>query len=322
MQYFLSQRKTGSVKKFDRITGTGLSSDRGYCRKPSEVTANIRLEVRFHEGIILLLYAQNTFFKSCDGSSLYAPLCAKEWRQAEDPEQGNPYPAGRIFEQQSGFFWKFLSFGHCSTPHTLFLAEVKGIARTGLASSEYAGEDYQMGRYRYETAYTKPGDALRKFYRSFDFASEMSNLDKIIKMMEKLSEVFSYQQGVTNFATTAEEAFCLGKGVCQDYSHILITLCYMAGIPARYVVGMLIGEGASHAWVEVFQNRHWFALDPTNMLLVNEDHIKISSGRDYNDCVINQGIMIGNAQQSQEVEVLVEEVGECDIGGNAGGRKA
>ena len=110
MQYFLSQRKTGSVKKFDRITGTGLSSDRGYCRKPSEVTANIRLEVRFHEGIILLLYAQNTFFKSCDGSSLYAPLCAKEWRQAEDPEQGNPYPAGRIFEQQSGFFWKLLYF--------------------------------------------------------------------------------------------------------------------------------------------------------------------------------------------------------------------
>ena len=80
------------------------------CRKPSEVTANIRLEVRFHEGIILLLYAQNTFFKSCDGSSLYAPLCAKEWRQAEDPEQGNPYPAGRIFEQQSGFFWKLLYF--------------------------------------------------------------------------------------------------------------------------------------------------------------------------------------------------------------------
>lgn len=219
-------------------------------------------------------------------------------------------------------FGNYCIFGHCSTPHTLFLAEVKGIARTGLASSEYAGEDYQMGRYRYETAYTKPGDALRKFYRSFDFASEMSNLDKSIKMMEKLSEVFSYQQGVTNFATTAEEAFCLGKGVCQDYSHILITLCHMAGIPARYVVGMLIGEGASHAWVEVFQNRHWFALDPTNMLLVNEDYIKISSGRDYNDCVINQGIMIGNAQQSQEVEVLVEEVGECDIGGNAGGRKA
>lgn len=38
------------------------------------------------------------------------PLCAKEWRQAEDPEQGNPYPAGRIFEQQSGFFWKLLYF--------------------------------------------------------------------------------------------------------------------------------------------------------------------------------------------------------------------
>lgn len=171
-----------------------------------------------------------------------------------------------------------------------------------------------MGWYRYPTSYTKPGEELRKFFREFHFKEEQSNLEKSKILMKGLYESFIYQQGVTDFTTTAETAFEGGKGVCQDYAHILITLCRMEGIPARYVVGMLTGEGASHAWVEIFHEKHWIALDPTNLLIVDDDHIKISSGRDYNDCVMNQGVMKGNARQEQEVEVLVEEIGNHYIG--------
>ena len=99
----------------------------------------------------------------------------------------------------------------------------------------------------------------------------------------------------------------LGCGVCQDYSHILISLCHLAGIPARYVVGMLTGEGASHAWVEIYQDEKWYALDPTNNLIVDDEHIKISHGRDYRDCLINQGVFTGCAKQTQEIQVVVEE---------------
>lgn len=211
-------------------------------------------------------------------------------------------------------FGNYCIYGQCSTPHNLFMVSVKGSVRTGLAPFEYAGEDYQMGWYRYPTSYTKPGEELRKFFRDFHFKEEQSNLKKSKILMKGLYESFVYQQGVTDFTTTAEAAFEGGKGVCQDYAHILITLCRMAGIPARYVVGMLIGEGASHAWVEIFHEKHWIALDPTNLLIVDDDHIKISSGRDYNDCVMNQGVMKGNARQEQEVEVLVEEIGNHYIG--------
>lgn len=205
-------------------------------------------------------------------------------------------------------FGNYCIYGHCQSEHELFEVKVRGVVQTGIADSEYAGMDYLMGRYRYQTAYTRPGNALEDFYRQFVFEDGISNLEKSMRMMEALYGHFHYEQGVTSFLTTAEEAFALGCGVCQDYSHILISLCRMAGIPSRYVVGMLIGEGASHAWVEIFDHGRWYALDPTNMLLVNEDHIKISSGRDYDDCVMNQGIMVGTAQQTQEVEVLVEEI--------------
>ena len=61
-----------------------------------------------------------------------------------------------------------------------------------------------------------------------------------------------YQPGITQPATTAAEALTLGQGVCQDYAHILLALCRAAHIPARYVNGFIEGEGATHAWVEVY----------------------------------------------------------------------
>ena len=100
----------------------------------------------------------------------------------------------------------------------------------------------------------------------------------------------------------------LGMGVCQDYSHILLSLCRMERIPARYVVGLLMGEGLSHAWVEVCSGGRWIALDPTNNLVVDDQHIKISSGRDYKDCMINQGLFVGRTTQRQDVHVSVTEL--------------
>ena len=64
----------------------------------------------------------------------------------------------------------------------------------------------------------------------------------------------------------------LGCGVCQDYSHIMIALCQMSRIPARYVVGMLMGEGLSHAWVEIYDGGAWRGIDPTNHTIVGDQH--------------------------------------------------
>ncbi len=60
----------------------------------------------------------------------------------------------------------------------------------------------------------------------------------------------TYEFGPTSVRTTAAEAWSLGRGVCQDMAHVMIAMCRTQGIPARYVSGHLLGEGASHAWVE------------------------------------------------------------------------
>ncbi len=147
---------------------------------------------------------------------------------------------------------------------------------------------------------TKPGPALTALYQ--DRGRGLSPE----RLMHLVYQSITYTAGATGVNTTAEEALVLGKGVCQDEAHILISLCRMAGIPARYVCGLFIGEGATHAWVEVFQDGCWRGLDPTRDCPVDEEYLVISYGRDYCDCPVERGVFRGNAGQSQTVFMQVK----------------
>lgn len=214
------------------------------------------------------------------------------------------FPGNSLVEGTDSFENRYI-YGQCSDAHDCFEYSVQGTARTGLASRETAGPEEQLGRYRYPTFYTAPGEHLRRYHQTFSFSPETSTLDKGLLMMHQLYQDMAYTPGATDINTTAEEAIILRKGVCQDYAHILIALCHLSSIPVRYIVGMLLGEGASHAWVEIYCDGYWYGLDPTNNVLVNDQHIKISKGRDYKDCLVNQGVFVGNAKQTQEISVSV-----------------
>ena len=82
----------------------------------------------------------------------------------------------------------------------------------------------------------------------------------------------------------------------------------MNGIGARYVCGFMQGEGVTHAWVEVYCNGYWLALDPTHNRKIEYGYIKLAQGRDAADCPVNRGVFTGSAIQTTHVEVIVEEV--------------
>ena len=137
--------------------------------------------------------------------------------------------------------------------------------------------------------------------------NRLSGFPLVISMMDQLYRNFSYEPGITTVQTTAAEALRGGRGVCQDYAHILISMCRFAGIPARYVAGMMVGEGASHAWVEAWVDGSWIGIDPTHNRLVDETYIKLTHGRDFGDGAIDKGCFIGFAAQRQQIHVKVEE---------------
>ena len=199
-------------------------------------------------------------------------------------------------------------FGYTNELHDSFGFDVKGIAVTGIEGFEKADELHKIGIFKYQTQKTKPGFRILEFYQKLDLKRFDTANEQASVIMDILSEAFKYVKGSTGMETTAEEAFTGGSGVCQDYAHIMLSLCRMERIPCRYVAGMMLGEGLSHAWVEIWDEGKWIGFDPTNQKLVGDEYIKISNGRDSEDCLVNQGIFTGNVTQMQDISVVVEEV--------------
>jgi transglutaminase-like putative cysteine protease len=124
----------------------------------------------------------------------------------------------------------------------------------------------------------------------------------------------AYVPGATEVQTGAQEAWDMGKGVCQDMAHLTVALLREVGLPARYVSGYLHPmasakpgdemEGESHAWVEYWDGE-WIACDPTNLAPVGERHVLVAAGRDYGDVPPLKGIYRGPPDSSMQVGVTV-----------------
>ena len=105
------------------------------------------------------------------------------------------------------------------------------------------------------------------------------------ELMSAISAELVYDPAATDVQTRADEVLALGRGVCQDFSHVLLAACRCAGIPARYVSGYLFDpklqgdNAASHAWVDVWDSEQgWLALDPTHDREQSESYVRVAVG--------------------------------------------
>lgn len=209
---------------------------------------------------------------------------------------GNPYVYGVIHEPHSSFC--LISEGTVETTESLY--------------EEYEEPDsIGLMRYRVESPYTSPGPALKELWLRWKENAPDDEYGMLLHYGNCVQEALSYLSGATDVDTTAEQAVLLGQGVCQDYAHVMIALLRMSGIPARYVVGMIPGEGETHAWVEANCRGYWYGIDATNNALVNNHYIKFSHGRDYQDCMIARGIFTNPyAVQTSHAGAAVQQVSQ------------
>jgi transglutaminase-like putative cysteine protease len=118
---------------------------------------------------------------------------------------------------------------------------------------------------------------------------------------------FQYARDVTQASSPIDDVLEQGKGVCQDFAHLMIAIMRSFGVPARYVSGYIHRvnkESQSHAWCEVWlPDLGWLGIDPTNDRVVGEPFIKVATGRDYTDVPPNKGIYRGKAEETIFVRV-------------------
>ena len=141
----------------------------------------------------------------------------------------------------------------------------------------------------------------------------------VVKIGEAINRDFKYDPKATTVETPMLDAFKGRRGVCQDFSHIMISCLRGIGIPAGYVSGFLrtipppgkkrlAGADAMHAWVRVWCGRDmgWLEYDPTNKTFASSDHVVIARGRDYADVAPIKGILrsYGAHTSTQTVDMV------------------
>lgn len=147
------------------------------------------------------------------------------------------------------------------------------------------------------TSLTAADPAIRELARTMAGQDPLATAERLCTYVH---EAISYAHGETSIATTAAQALAGGRGVCQDAAHVMIALCRTVGLPARYVSGHLLGDGGTHAWVEVVvaeaDGARAVPFDPCNGRRCGMDYLTVATGRDYADVAPTSGTYVGSAQ--------------------------
>ena len=185
--------------------------------------------------------------------------------------------------------------------------------------------------YLFASPHVPRDDAFIAFARPA-MSPAQSWVDAVCALMARIHTELRYESQSTEVNTPALHALAQGKGVCQDFAHIMIGCLRSLGLPARYVSGYLltqpppgrprlIGADASHAWVSAYLPSAcvpewqtdapglWIDFDPTNHRWgwgsPGEDYVTLGLGRDFADVSPMRGVIQGGAQHTLRVGVTV-----------------
>ena len=215
------------------------------------------------------------------------------------------------FTRQRDSFGNELAIGRMREPHDRIGYHSKGIVRIDLTTNR-AMLIHPL--FKYPSPLATPDDAIREWAHELGFVHEVfyqspeERFSQIQRLSQEIHDRMAYEPGSTSVNTTAAEAFAAKCGVCQDFAHIMVTVLRDAGVPSRYVSGLAVGQGTTHAWVQAYVGNRWHGFDPTRNVLVDETYIPIAIGRDWSDCPVERGSFWGLVDQTQTVFMTVREI--------------
>ena len=253
----------------------------------------------------------------------------------------SPAPAQR--SAAVDFFGNPVTRFALDTPHDRLLVRAHSRVRVGVRDGPVAGsgpswedardhlrdglsghaplqpEARDAGQYRFASPYVALGDEAAAYagYATRCFTPRRALVDALLALCARIHADFRFDASATSVATPVAEVFAKRRGVCQDFSHLMIACLRALGLAARYVSGYLltqpppgqprlVGADASHAWVAVWcPGLGWIEVDPTNDLQPGADHITLAWGRDYGDVAPLRGVILGGGGHSVEVAVTV-----------------
>jgi transglutaminase-like putative cysteine protease len=200
-------------------------------------------------------------------------------------------------------------------PKLLFINSITCLETLNLFRTNLSLKN-ELLQFQLESPFIFWDDEVREFAATC-LIPEMPFYEAIAKLSEKIFTEFEFKSGATTLNTPIKTVLKERKGVCQDFTHLMIACLRSLGFASRYVSGYLEtlppkgqvklqGSDASHAWVSVYvPGMGWSEFDPTNNLVPGERHIVTAYGRDYSDISPLKGVIFSSGEHKVKVEVDV-----------------
>lgn len=181
---------------------------------------------------------------------------------------------------------------------------------------------WEAAEFRFESPMVPVLDAAG-VYAAPSFPPGRPVLEGLVELNGRICRDFTFRAGVTSLSTTVAQVLERREGVCQDFTHLMVSALRALGLPARYTSGYIRtrpppgkerrrGADVSHAWVGAWlgPEHGWIGLDPTNDLVVGDEHVVLAWGRDYSDISPVRGLLLGGGAHTLRVGVDLESAEE------------
>jgi hypothetical protein len=137
------------------------------------------------------------------------------------------------------------------------------------------------------------------------------------KRLEKWVHEAIRKKDMSMAFASAAEALETREGDCSEHAVLLAALCRAISIPARLSAGLLFVHEAKdfaskdffgyHLWTEIYCNRQWIALEPTNLSdsgYVDAMHIALWSERMDMPSMAEMGVRLAAVVGQLKIEVI------------------
>jgi transglutaminase-like putative cysteine protease len=194
--------------------------------------------------------------------------------------------------------------------------------RVAAIAQRPGGEGWRAAEFACGSAMAPEDDAAGAYAR-VSFPAGRPILAALLDLQARIKRDFTFRTGVTTVSTPIAQVLAARAGVCQDFAHVMIAGLRRLGLPARYVSGYVRtrprpgqkrrqGADQSHAWVGAWlgPGHGWVDLDPTNDIIVAEEHVVLGWGRDYADVSPLRGVLLGGGAHALSVSVDLDPMQE------------
>ncbi len=230
----------------------------------------------------------------------------------------------------NGAGWLFMD-----TPHPRFAVVLDAVVEIGRqpcpdadatlaweavvqAAAKGGVDTVECTEFLYASPMIMPFAAMRA-YSAVSFPPGCAVMAGLVDLTMRIRREFAFRTDASEIGTSLATILAQKAGVCQDFSHLMIAGLRALGLPARYASGYirtrpppggkkLRGADQSHAWVSCWLGpaHGWLDVDPTNGVIVADEHVVLAYGRDFADVSPVLGVILGGGAHKVRVSVDLE----------------